>query len=92
MVVDTSALLAVFFNEEPGAWVAGQLEANSADLLMSTVNYAEALILVTDRSPSVLVQVREAVESSSIRLVPPSVRHAEIAAIARKCYPLNLGD
>ena len=92
MVVDTSALLALIFNEPPGAWVADLLQDNSGSLMMSTVNYAEALILVTDRSPSTAVHVREAVEASSIRLVPPSVRHAEIAAVARKRYRLNLGD
>jgi ribonuclease VapC len=69
-----------------------RLQDNSENLMMSTVNYAEALILVADRSPAAAVHVREAVESSSIRLVSPSVQHAEIAAIARGRYPLNLGD
>jgi ribonuclease VapC len=59
---------------------------------MSTVNYAELLILVQDRQPVALAEVRESIESSSIRLVPPTPRHAEIAADARLRYPLNLGD
>ena len=33
-----------------------------------------------------------AIETSSIRLVPPTPSHAEIAAAARLRYPLNLGD
>lgn len=45
MVVDTSAILAVFFNEKNGPWVLDHLQANSGDLAMSTVNYAEVLIL-----------------------------------------------
>ena len=92
MVVDTSALLAVLFTEPSGTWVADHLRDNSRSLLMSTVNYAEVLILVADRSPGTALEVREAIESSSITLVPPSVRHAEMAAGARKRYPLNLGD
>lgn len=59
---------------------------------MSTVNYAELLILVQDRQPVALAEVRDSIESSSIRLVPPTARHAEIAADARLRYPLNLGD
>jgi len=92
MVVDTSALLAVFFNEKTGPWVLDQLQANSADLAMSTVNYAEVLILVQDRQPGAYQDIREAIKTSSIRLIPPNERHAEIAAGARLRYPLNLGD
>lgn len=92
MVVDTSALLAVFFNEKNGAWVLDHLQANSGDLAMSTVNYAEVLILVQDRQPQAYQEIRDAIETSSIRLIPPTARHAEIAADARLRYPLNLGD
>ena len=92
MVVDTSALLAVFFNEKAGPWVLDQFQANSRDLAMSTVNYAEVMILVQDRQPTAYAQVREAIETSSIRLVPPTARHAEMAAAARLRFPLNLGD
>jgi ribonuclease VapC len=92
VVVDTSALLAVFFNEKAGPWVLDHLQANSADLAMSTVNYAEVLILLQDRQPAAFEDIRDAIETSSIRLVPPTQRHAEIAAAARLRYPLNLGD
>jgi ribonuclease VapC len=61
-------------------------------LLMSTVNYAEALILVRDRRPRAYAEVQPAIESSSIRLIAPTPRQAEIAAAARLKYPLNLGD
>jgi ribonuclease VapC len=92
VVVDTSALLAVIFNEKSGPWVLDQLQLHAGELRMSTVNYAELLILVQDRQPVALAEVRESIESSSIRLVPPTPRHAEIAADARLRYPLNLGD
>jgi ribonuclease VapC len=92
VVVDTSALLAVFFNEKSGPWVLDHLQANSSDLSMSTVNYAEVLILVQDRQPDAYQEIRDAIETSSIRLISPTQRHAEIAAGARLRYPLNLGD
>ena len=84
--------MAVFFNEKSGPWVLDHLQANSSDLAMSTVNYAEVLILVQDRQPEAYKEIRDAIDASSIRLIPPTERHAEIAADARLRYPLNLGD
>src|SRR5579862_7842937 len=74
------------------AVVLDHLQANSSDPAMSTVNYAEVLILVQDRQPEAYGEIREAIETSSIRLVPPTERHAEIAACARLRYPLNVGE
>jgi ribonuclease VapC len=59
---------------------------------MSTVNLAEVLILVEDRQPQIVSNIRAAIFGSSIRFVPPSTAHAEIAAKTRLRYPLNLGD
>jgi len=92
VVVDTSVLLAVLFNEKWSSWATDQLQANQPHLQMSVVNYAEALILIADRQPRRFDEVRETIEASVIRLVPPTPRHAEIAASARLRYPLNLGD
>jgi ribonuclease VapC len=92
VVVDTSILLAVFFNEDHGPWATDQLSRNRHSLRMSTVNYAELLILIEDRQPHMLSQIRNALEASSIRLVPPSANQAETAAAARLRFPLNLGD
>ncbi len=92
MVIDTSALLAVFFNEKNGPWVEDQLEKNREALRMSTVNLAEVLILLQDKQPQLFEKIREELFSSSIRFVPPSAKQAEIAAKARLQYPLNLGD
>jgi len=92
LVIDTSALLAVFLDEDSGPWVSEQLEANQPALRMSVVNYTELLILIADRRPSELAEIRQRVERSVIRLVPTTVEHAEIAAKARRRYPLNLGD
>jgi ribonuclease VapC len=92
VVVDTSIVVAVFFNERHGPWAADQLRQNSRRLRMSTVNFAEALILIQDRQPQLFEEIREAIVSSPIRLVAPSPRQAEIAAAARLRFPLNLGD
>lgn len=92
MVVDTSAILAIFFNEKEGPWFAEVMEKNRGSLRMSTVNLAEALILLKDRQPQIFKELREKLFTSSIRFVPPTPKQAEMAAIARLEYPLNLGD
>lgn len=92
MVVDTSVLLAIFFGEEHSAWAASQLQEHAAELRMSTVNLAEFMIRVRDRQPQLYEELERRVVESGIRLVPPDVRQARIAAEARGRYPLNLGD
>ena len=59
---------------------------------MSTVNYVEVLILVGDRFPRRVDEVREMIDSSEIQIIPPTRHQAEIAARARLRYPLNMGD
>jgi len=94
VVVDTSALLAILFEERHGPWCAEQMaEAAGGDVVMSTVNLAETLILVADRRPGALRAVEEQVVSSgAIRFVPPDAAQAQAAAAARLRFPLNLGD
>jgi ribonuclease VapC len=92
VVVDTSALLSLIFREPSGPWVAEQLQSNRRDLSMSSVNYAEALILIQSKQPFLAASIREAIELTSIRIVAPSQAQAELAADARHRYPLNLGD
>lgn len=92
MVIDTSALLAVFFNEPHGVWVADVLSKNSDRLRMSTVNLSETLILIRDKQPQEASKLELLIEESSIRFVPPTYKQAQIATFARLAYPLNLGD
>jgi len=92
LVVDTSALLAIFFQESFGPWVSAKLDENQPNLGLSVVNFTELLILVGDREPTRVQNVRRLVETSSVELVPVSIEQAEIAAGARLRYPLNLGD
>jgi ribonuclease VapC len=92
VVIDTSALLAVFFDEPEGRWVADRLAEHATELRMSTVNLAETLIRVRDRQPQLYDQIEDELLSSGIRFVPPDVEQARIVAEARFRYPLNLGD
>jgi ribonuclease VapC len=85
-------LIAVLFNEDFGSWAIDRLQENRRYLRMSTVNYTEALILIEDRQPQLVHQMRTMIEESLIRFVPVSVAHAEMAAAARLRFPLNLGD
>ena len=92
MVIDTSALLAIFFAEPYGEWAAARLSERAEELCMSTVNLTETLIRVRDRQPRLFEKIEAELLSSGIRFVPPDVRQARIAAEARLRYPLNLGD
>jgi len=92
VVVDTSALVAVLFNEDTTPWVANQLELNRAEIMMSAVNFAEVLVLIGDRQPHLAPEIRAAIEATGIRIVPSTLAHAELAAAARLKYPLNFGD
>jgi len=92
MVLDTSVLLAVLFNEASGPRVAEYLEEYREALRMSTVNLTEVLILLQDRQPQLFESLRDSIYESGIRFVSPTTTHAEIAAAARLRYPLNLGD
>lgn len=93
MVVDSSALLAVLFDEPHAAWCTERMAEAAGDLVMSTVNLAETLILVGDRRPGALRAVEEQIVSSgAIRFVAPDAAQARAAATARLRFPLNLGD
>ena len=91
MVVDTSVVLAIFFDEPHAAWAAEQL-ASAANLQMSTVNLAETLIRLRDARPTIVDDLEARLFSSGIRFVPPDADQARIAAAARLRFPLNLGD
>lgn len=93
MVVDTSVLLAVIFDETHAAWAADQLNRHRPDLRMSTVNLAEALIRIRDRQPQLSDEIEAELLDSGIRFVTPDVEQACVAARARLRYVrLNLGD
>jgi len=92
VVIDTSILLSIYFNQAHAAWAADQLNAHAGELRMSTVNLAEALIRIRDRQPRLADQLESKLLSSGIEFVAPDVDQARIAAAARLRFPLNLGD
>ncbi|MDX2178014.1 MAG: type II toxin-antitoxin system VapC family toxin [Bryobacteraceae bacterium] len=91
MVVDTSAILAVQFDEALSPWVVGRLRASETEPRMSVVNLTEAFILIRSRR---LADYGELVADilRLVRVEPPTLAQAEVAALARLRYPLNLGD
>ncbi len=92
MVVDTSVVLAIFFQETHAQWAAAKLNTHATELRMSTVNLTETLILLADRQPQNYQEMERHVLESGIRFVPPTVEQSKKAALARLRYPLNLGD
>ncbi len=92
MVIDSSAIIALFFEEQHADWVTQQLDKHAAAILMSTVNLAETLIIAQDRSAKSVGTLRQLLLSSGIQFEGPTVNQAELAAQARMRFPLNLGD
>jgi ribonuclease VapC len=92
MVIDTSAILAVSFDESQANWVIQQLLHHRGQLVMSTVNLAEALMLFRRRIPAGSAEHEIKLLSSDIHFIPPTIEHARLAADARHSFPLNLGD
>ena len=89
MVVDTSVLLAILFNESSALSCAEILESAPV-LKMSTVNLAECLIITKHRQPNLDLESR--ILQCGIQFIPPTATHAQLAARARAEFPLNLGD
>lgn len=92
MVVDTSILLAIYFNEKYSQWAADHLNEYCAELKMSTINLAETLIHLQDKQPQSFDTLEEQLLNSNIRFIPPTVEQSRNAAKARLEFPLNLGD
>ncbi|MGB7156928.1 MAG: type II toxin-antitoxin system VapC family toxin [Tepidisphaeraceae bacterium] len=92
MVVDTSVILAVYFDDARASWAVEQLNRNARALRMSTVNLTESLIRIRDRQPTLAQELEHRLLTSGIRFVPPDESQAVIAAEARLRFPLNLGD
>lgn len=92
MVIDTSVLIAIFFKEKEAKWASAQLKEHSDNLVMSTVNLTELLIITKDRNPEKYQHLSKLIFSSGIIFSPPSIEQSQIAAEARLKYPINLGD
>ncbi len=92
MVIDTSALLAIFFDEQHGSWAAQKMSNPSSNLTMSTVNLAETLIRIRDRQPNLFSDIGKKLFNSNIEFISPDIIQAKIAAQARLKFSINLGD
>ncbi|HMO25528.1 MAG TPA: type II toxin-antitoxin system VapC family toxin [Tepidisphaeraceae bacterium] len=91
MVIDSSAILAVYFNEPSADWVSEQLLMHS-HILMSTVNLAEVLMRLRDRDPANADVFEAQLIAQPIQFVAPDVTQTRIASRARDLYPINFGD
>lgn len=67
MVIDSSVILAIYFNEPNAAWAAELLNQHAGQLLMSTVNVAEVLIRTRDRQPALADELETRLLNSGIR-------------------------
>ena len=92
MVIDTSVLLAVFFEETHYEWAIKQMNDHARELRMSTVNLTETLIHLRDRQPQISTKIEEKFLYSGIRFIAPDIQQSQIATDARLKFPLNLGD
>lgn len=91
MVIDSSAILSIYFDEPIADWVSAQLR--SADrLLMSTVNLAEVLMRLRDQDHSTADVLQQRLLAERIEFVAPDAAQAVLAAEARLRFPLNFGD
>ena len=91
IVLDASAVLAIYFGEPEAEWVATQIGTADA-VLMSTVNLTECLIHLWDRQPVDADELQTRLLASGIDFVAPDAQQATLAAEARLRLPLNLGD
>lgn len=92
MIIDTSVVLATYFDEPWSHWAAEQLNRYRDELLMSTVNLTEVLIKLETQRIGVVDHPQASPLELPIRYIGPDEVQARIAAQARLLYPLNLGD
>ena len=92
LVVDSSVALAILFNDPDAEWCSEQLNQEQGRLLMSTVNLAECLIHLADRTPAMARDAEDLMAAFGFDYVAPDAIQASVAARARLRYPLNLGD
>lgn len=92
MVVDTSILLSIFFNEEHASWSRDQLKSNYERLIMSSVNLAETLIVARYRQPHLIKEIEDRIHNSGIGFQDATVVDSFTAYEARSKFPINLGD
>ena len=91
IVLDSSALIALYLGEPTAAWIGQQLNIAERQL-MSIINLTECLIILRQRRLAQADALEKQLLTSSIEFIAPDTIQATIAARARLQYPLNLGD
>jgi ribonuclease VapC len=91
MILDTSAVLAVAFREPSAARVLDEV-SRAGQVMMSTVNLAETLIVFRERKPDTFAELFNELLDSGVQFIAPDRAQAELAASARHRFPLNFGD
>lgn len=99
MVIDTSALIAIFFDEPEAERFASLMDA-TATRLVSAVSWVETSIVVRQRlGDEAEARVIRELEAAGLEIVGVEARHAELAREAFRIYgrgrhaaALNFGD
>lgn len=98
MIVDTSAILAILFQEEDAGHYARMI-ANATPCRLSVANLLEASIVIGGRGNTADTELDHFVEAAGIELTPVTVEHARCAREAWRRFgkgnhpaALNFGD
>lgn len=92
MVIDSSIILSIYFNEDKASWAAKQLELYENDLKICVVNLTEIVIRIIDKQPNLYDKFYKTFIESPIEFIPVDKEQALVAAEARLKFPINLGD
>lgn len=91
MVIDSSALLELWFDGPHAGWVARELSERARELRISAVSLSEALAVLRDRQPQLADTIADELVSSGIRIVAAGPEHAVTAAALCAGQPLGMG-
>lgn len=98
MIIDTSAVLAILFQEEDAAHYARMI-ATAAPCRLSVANLLEASIVIGARGDTTDTELDHFVEEAEIELIPVTVEHTQCAREAWRRFGkgnhpagLNFGD
>lgn len=92
MIIDSSALIAIFFNEKYGPQLAQEMEKNKNSLRMSTLTLSECLTLIEDLQKKYSDKIKDEILSSNIRFIAPSQEEALISSKALHKYSLSFTE
>lgn len=98
MIIDGSALLAIFFEEPDAAWFAARC-ADPGRKRMSAATYLECAIKLDNHSGGAPVELDEYLDEAGVEVVPVTPAQARIARRAHRRFgkgrhpaALNFGD